>query len=441
MVKVRFAPSPTGRLHVGNARVALINWLFAKQHGGSFLLRLDDTDEERSTDAFADGIKEDMQWLGLAWDSFDRQSARYDRYQWAFERLKAIGRLYPCYETPEELELKRKVQLSRGKPPLYDRAALKLTDAQKQAYEAEGHVPHWRFKLDHTPIAWVDLCRGDVRFEGENLSDPILFRANGRPIYTIASVMDDIDHGITHVIRGEDHIANTAMQTQVCLALGGTPPTYGHLSLLTDKTGAGLSKRMGSLSLQSLREESIEPMAINSLLAKLGSSDAIEPRASLAALMAEFDMAKFSRATPKFDVDELYTVNAKLLHGLPYQAVKERLPAGVDEAFWDAVKANLSKLSDVNEWVAVCLSSTTPSIADADFAATAATLLPADITTPDAWQTWTNAIKQQTGRKGKELFMPLRLALTGKEHGPELPVMLRLIGRERALKRLQGMVA
>jgi glutamyl-tRNA synthetase len=444
-IKTRFAPSPTGKLHVGNARVALLNWLFTRQQGGQFMLRLDDTDEERSTEAFADGIRADLDWLGLGWDSFDRQSARYARYTEAFERLRASGHLYPCYETPEELELKRKVQLSQGKPPLYDRAALHLTDADRAALAAEGRTPHWRFRLDHAEIRWTDMVRGAVQFHGANLSDPVLYRADGRPIYSLASVVDDIDHAITHVIRGEDHVANTAVQIQVCAALGGTPPAYGHLPLITGAKGEALSKRLGSLSLEFLRDEGIEAMAINSLLARLGSADPIETRATLAELMDGFDIGKFGRATPKFDIDELKQLNARLMNVLPFAAVDERLAAlglaGVTAAFWEAVRPNLGKLADLRDWWTICTEPLTPVIEEPQFTTTAAALLPEGALTPATWSQWTDAIKAQTGRKGKQLFLPLRLALTGQPHGPELPVLLPLLGREKALARLLGKTA
>lgn len=345
-VAVRFAPSPTGLLHVGNVRLALVNWLFARKAGGNFLLRLDDTDEERSKPEYAEGIERDLTWLGLTWDRFARESDRYGRYDEVAAALKASGRLYPCYETPEELNLKRASLVSQGRPPIYDRAALRLGDADRARLESEGRKPHWRFKLEHTPVEWTDLVRGPVHFEGAALSDPVLIREDGRPLYTLTSVVDDADLAITHVIRGEDHVANTAVQIQIFEALtnsegGGVVPVFAHLPLLTDATGQGLSKRLGSLSVASLREEEgIEPMALASLLAKLGTSDAIEPRLTLDELVAEFDIAKVSRATPKFDPEELLRLNARILHLLPFERVAGELAAlGLDDAdaaFWEA---------------------------------------------------------------------------------------------------------
>lgn len=443
---VRFAPSPTGRIHVGNVRLALVNWLFARKTGGNFLFRLDDTDEERSTQEFADGIAEDLRWLGLNWDRFARESDRYPRYDEAAEGLKAAGRLYPCYETAEELNLKRASLVSQGRPPIYDRAALRLTDADRARLEAEGRKPHWRFKLEPTAVAWTDLVRGPVRFEGTALSDPVLIREDGRPLYTLTSVVDDADLAITHIIRGEDHVANTAVQIQIFEAMGAAVPTFAHLPLLTGADGQGLSKRLGSLSIQSLREEEgIEPMALCSLLAKLGTSDAIEPRLTLDELVAEFDLSKVSRATPKFDPEELARLNAKLLHLTPFADVASRLEAlgltGADEGFWEAVRPNLSKLTDAADWWAVTHAPVTPLVEDAEFLRKAAALLPAEPWDLATWGAWTNAVKGETGRKGKELFLPLRRALTGRDHGPELKNLLPLIGRERALRRLAGETA
>ncbi|MGF7205688.1 glutamyl-tRNA synthetase [Skermanella aerolata] len=445
-VAVRFAPSPTGMLHVGNIRLALINWLFARSHGGSFLLRLDDTDLERSTAEFAAGIERDLGWLGLDWDRFARQSDRLDRYHLAMEALKRSGRLYPCYETAEELSLKRKSLLGRSLPPIYDRSALKLTDEDRARLEGEGRRPHWRFLLRHDPVEWDDLVRGPQHFHGRDLSDPVLIREDGRILYTLSSIVDDIELGITHVIRGEDHVANTAVQIQLWQALDGPVPTFAHLPLLSDATGAALSKRLGSIGISHLRdEEGVEPMAINSLLAKLGTSDAIEARLTLAELVAEFDMAKVSRGAPKFDPEELKRLNARVLHATPFQSIATRLEAkgyaGVDEVFWNAVRANLSRLDDIAEWWHVAREPIQPVIEDAEFAAAAASLLPAEPWDDTTWGAWTGAVKTATGRKGKALFMPLRQALTGLDHGPELKNLLPLIGRERASARLAGQVS
>jgi len=444
--KVRFAPSPTGLLQVGNARIALVNWLFARRHGGVFLLRIDDTDEARSRETYVAAIEADLRWLGLAWDESERQSARMDRYDVAAEALRAAGRLYPCYETAEELEAKRRLQAASGKPPVYDRAALRLSEAERRRLEdEEGRRPHWRFKLEAGTVAWDDLVRGDQAFQAGSLSDPVLIRADGRPLYTLTSVVDDIELGVTHVIRGEDHVANTAAQVQLFQALDGAVPGFAHLPLLTDTEGRKLSKREADLSLQALREgDGIEPMALNSYLAKLGTPDPIEVRPDLESLVAEFNIARFSRATPKFDKAELQRLNARLLHELPFAAVRDRLAAlgfdAVDEGFWLAVRGNIERLADVGDWHAVCTQPVEPVVADDDvgFLATAAELLPPEPWDGETWNAWTDSLKRETGRKGARLFKPLRKALTGRDHGPELKDLLPWIGRTRAAARLRG---
>ncbi len=443
---VRFAPSPTGLLHVGNARQALINWLYARAHGGRFLLRSDDTDTERSTAEFAAKIERDLAWLGLEWDLFARQSDRLERYAAAVERLKAMGRLYPCYETAEELSLKRKQQLSAGKPPVYDRAALALTDAERAAKEADGIRPHWRFMLEHETVAWDDLVRGESRQDMGSQSDPVLLRADGRPIYTLASVVDDIELGVTHIIRGEDHVTNSAAQIQLFRALGSEPPVLGHTSLIVAADGSGLSKRLGSLSLEDLREtEGLEAMAVNSLLAGLGTNEVVAAT-SLERLVESFDIARYGRAAPRFDPAELTQINARILHETEFAAVAERLAGlGVDggEAFWTAIRGNIAKLADAVEWWRVVNAPTAPVISgeDAGFCAAAADLLPEGEPTAETWGIWTGAVKAETGRKGKSLFMPLRKALTARERGPELGDLLPLLGRDRIVSRLRGETA
>lgn len=445
-VVVRVAPSPTGLLHVGNIRTALVNWLFARSHGGLFWLRMDDTDEDRSTPEFAEAIERDLRWLGLGWDRFARQSDRYGRYREVEEGLRASGRLYPCYETAEELALRRKSLLGRGLQPIYDRAALKLTAADRARLEAQGRRPHWRFRLEHKPVAWDDLVRGPVQFAGEHLSDPVLVREDGRPLYTLSSVIDDADFGITHIIRGEDHVTNTAVQIQLFEAIGSAVPRFAHLPLLTGAKGEELSKRIGGFSIASLRDEhGVEAMAILSLLAKLGTSDPIEARHALPELVAEFDLGKLARGTPKFDMDELSRLNARILHGTPFADVAARLAAlgldRVDEPFWLAVRPNIARLADVAEWWRVAQGPVEPVIADADLAAVAARALPPGPWGEETWSRWVAEVRAATGKTGKALFMPLRLALTGREHGPELKNLLPLIGYERAEARLAGKVA
>ena len=440
-VTVRFAPSPTGRLHAGNIRTALFNALFARKADGRLILRLDDTDRDRSTAEFARGIEEDLSWLGVEWAKKVHQSDRFDRYAEAVAKLKASGRLYPAYETQEELELKRKRQLARGRPPVYDRAALKLTAEEKAKLEAEGRKPHWRFRLEQRDVVWDDLVRGRQHVDAASLSDPVLVREDGSYLYTLPSVVDDIDLGISHVIRGEDHVANTAPQIQLFEALGAPPPAFGHHSLLVGADGQALSKRDRSLAIEGLRAEGIEPLAVASYVAMLGTSDAVAPHASLDDLVPGFDFSKLSRAPSRFDPHELRLLNARLLHMLPFGAVADRLRAmGVagDETFWQAVKGNLAVLADAKLWWEVVSGALQPVIEDAKLCREAAALLPPEPWDETTWSTWSSAVKQATGAKGKALFQPLRLALTGREHGPELKHLLPLIGRARAAARLEG---
>ncbi len=442
-VRVRFAPSPTGMMHVGNARTALVTWLFCRAKAGHFLLRIDDTDLERSKDEYELAIEEGLKWMGLNWDEKARQRDRMAHYQKKIDILKSNGRLYPCYETPEELSLKRKSQLSRSLPPIYDRESLKLSPEQIKAYEAEGRKPHWRFKLEHKSIVWDDMIRGEVKFEGGDLSDPVLIREDGTPLYHLCSVIDDVDYKITHIVRGEDHVTNTACHVQMFEALGATPPLFAHLPLLSDKDGSKLSKRIGSLSLRDLQaDEGLEPMTVVSLMARLGTSDPVEPFTNISDVIAGFDIAKFSRGTPKFDSEELLRLNAKILHMTEFAHIKPQLAgmglSALDESFWNAVRANLTKLSDIQEWWRVAKGPITPVIEEPDFIAEALNLLPASPWTMDTWSQWTNAVKEKSGRKGKQLFMPLRQALTGMDHGPEMNGMLLLIGPEKAKERLQS---
>ena len=443
-VKVRFAPSPTGNLHVGNLRTALVNYLFARAAGGVFMLRIDDTDTERSTPEFEASIRADLEWMGMSWDIEDRQSARLDRYDEALRQLEAAGRAYPCYETQEELALKRKAQLSAGRPPVYDRAALKLTDDQKQAFEAEGRRPHWRFRLEDTEVAWSDMVRGDVSYHMSSLSDPVLMREDGRVIYTMASVVDDIDHGITHIIRGEDHVTNSAAQIQLFEALGATAPVMGHVALLAGADGEGLSKRLGSLSIGQLRDDGTEAPALASLLARIGTADPVVPLAEMDEIIDGFDLSRFGRATAKFDPAELAQVNARIVQQLGFDAVSARLSdlgVGGGADFWMAVRDNLSTVAEAADWWQVCTSEITPVIEAADVTAAAAGLLPDGELSADIWGAWTKAVAAETGAKGRGLFMPLRLALTGREKGPEIAPLLAFIGRERIIARLSGETA
>jgi glutamyl-tRNA synthetase len=450
-VTVRFAPSPTGRLHVGNVRTAILNWLYARKHGGTFWLRLDDTDLTRSTEAFAEGIREDLKWLGLAWTREERQSARIARYEAVAADLKAKGRLYPCYETEDELERKRKRQLARGRPPIYDRASLSLDAAERARFESEGRRPHWRFRLDNseegglaplpTIVSWNDLIRGDQTVDIGSLSDPVVIRADGTFLYTFTSVIDDADFKISHVIRGDDHTTNTGVQIALFEALGHEPPAFGHHSLLVGADGHALSKRLGALSIESLRTQGLEPMAVASYTALIGTSDPIEAHATLDELAALFAFEKISTAPARFDLDELKTLNARLLHKLPYEAVADRLKAlgiGGGPEFWRIVHGNLSVIEDASLWWRVVAGEVRPLIEDGELTARAAALLPAEPWDDTTWDVWIAALKAATGRKGRALFHPLRLALTGLEDGPELKSLLLLIGHAKAEGRLTG---
>lgn len=440
-VTTRFAPSPTGTLHVGNIRTALHNWLFARRHGGRFLLRIDDTDRERSEERFVDSIRADLAWLGLVPDSEERQSARFELYEARFAELVASGRLYPAYETAQELELKRKILLGRGLPPVYDRAALALSDAERAALEAEGRRPHWRFRLDHgESIEWDDLVRGHQRFDPALMSDPVVRRADGSWLYLLPSVIDDIDMGISHVVRGEDHVSNTATQLQMFEALSSTPPAFAHEALLTGNEGK-LSKRLGSLGVAHFREEGIEPQALVALLARLGTSDPVEPYADAAPLVESFDFGRFGRAPARFDEAELAALNARIVHQLDYAGVADRLPEGMGQSAWEAIRPNLSTVSEAADWWQVVqgpIDSPTLPEDDRAYLARAGEIAATIDWSANPWHALTGVLKAETGRKGRALFLPLRLALTGREHGPDMAALLPLIGREAAISRLSA---
>ena len=440
---VRFAPSPTGMIHIGNVRTALINWLYALKGDGQFVLRYDDTDRERSRQEFIDAIAVDLDWLGIKPHLVVRQSARTALYDAAVAALKASGRLYACYETAEELERRRRLQLARGLPPIYDRAGLKLTEADRARYAEEGRKPHWRFRLDGRIVAWDDLIRGPQTVDTASLSDPVLVREDGSYLYTLPSIVDDIDLGITHVIRGEDHVTNTGVQIEIFEALAGRVPAFGHHNLIATTTGEALSKRLGSLSVRSLMTAGYEPMAVASLGVLLGSAEEIHAYADLATLADHLDLARISTSTAKFDPHELDALNARLVHGLDFAAVAARLAAaGIDggEAFWLAVRDNLTYVGDAATWWRVVSGEIAPpadvAAEDLAFFAVARACLAAEPWDETTWGLWTKAIQAASGRKGKLLFMPLRQALTGLDHGPELKRLLPLIGRHRTLARL-----
>jgi glutamyl-tRNA synthetase len=435
---VRFAPSPTGRIHIGNARTAILNWLMAQKQKGQFILRYDDTDTARSTKEFADGIAADMAWLGIKPHRVEWQSKRFAHYDDVAADLRKRGYLYACYETADELDRRRKRQQARGLPPVYDRASLNLTDEEKAAFEAQGRKPHWRFKLAQKMVEWHDVIRGPVHIDTATLSDPVLVREDGTYLYTLPSVIDDVDFGITHVVRGEDHVVNTAVQIEITEALGGKVPLYAHHSLLTGADGKGLSKRLGSLSIAAMREAGLEAMAVVSHAALLGTSDNIHPCADYSELVDGFDLHKLSRAPGRFDEKELLALNAKLLHMLPWAAVKDRLPEQ-SEAFWLAVRGNIEKFSETEFWDDVIHQDLKidPAAEDIEFIQMARAALPPEPWDGTTWKQWTDALKAETDRKGKSLFMPLRKVLTGLDHGPELTALLPLIGRQRVLDRTE----
>lgn len=437
-IKVRFAPSPTGFMHIGNTRTALFNWLLAKKLGGKFMLRIDDTDRVRSKKEYEDAMRESLIWLGFEWSEEARQSARFDRYNEVTKKLMDEGRIYACYETPEELEIKRKRAMAKGLAPVYDRQALRYTAEDLAKFKAEGRKPHYRFKLLDGVIEWNDIVRGHCRYEAEKLSDPIIIREDGSYLYHLPSCIDDSDFGITHIVRGEDHTTNTASQIQMFEAIGGKVPTFAHLPLLTGTEGK-LSKRLGSLGVRELKAEGVEAMAICSFLAKLGTSDAIEPYYSLDELAASLDFTKLGRSQPKFDEEELKHFNTKVVRSMPYSLVKDRIDA--DETFWNDVRANLDVVDDVKVWEDICHKEVTPIIEDKALTDLAAELLPAETWTENTFNEWMSALKVQSGKKGRELFHPVRKALTALDNGPELKTLLPLIGYEKAKKRLLGQKA
>ena len=440
MTVTRFAPSPTGFIHVGNLRTALMNYLIARKTGGTFILRLDDTDQERSKQEYADGIMEDLDWLGLHWDRVEKQSLRMDRYREAADGLRVAGRFYECFETPVELDLKRKKQLNMGRPPVYDRTSLHLTEDQKAGFRAEGRAGYWRFLLNQNRIEWPDGIIGPVSIDAASLSDPVLIRADGQVLYTFASSVDDIDMGVTFIVRGSDHVTNTATQIQIMQAMGGVPPSFAHHSLLTGAKGEELSKRLGVLALRDLREAGVEPMALLSLMARLGSSKPVELAGSMEELIAGFDVGSFGAAPTKFDAEDLWPLTRHHVQGLPFAAMADRIaalgvPAEVAEPFWAVAKGNITKRADLAEWWALFRDGAEPLVDDEDreFVAQALELLPPKPWTQATWSDWTEAVKQATGRKGKGLFRPLRRALTGRDAGPEMADVMPLLIRVRGV--------
>lgn len=437
-IKVRFAPSPTGYMHIGNTRTALFNWLWAKKMGGEYMLRIDDTDKLRSKKEYEDSLRESLKWLGLVWSSEARQSARFDRYREVTQDLIQKGRIYACYETPEELEFKRKRALSKGLPPIYDRQALNYTSADIARFESEGRKPHYRFKLLENEILWQDAVRGEVKYDANKLSDPIIIREDGSYLYHLPSVIDDSDFEITHILRGEDHVTNTAAQIQMFEAIGGRVPTFAHLPLLTGKEGK-LSKRLGSLGVRELKDEGVENMAISSYLAKLGTSENIEPFYKLEDLAETLDFSLIGRSQPKFDIEDLKRFNQKYIHNIPFENIKDRYQ--ISEEFFNQIKGNLKVTDDILLWDKICHDMIEPQIVNPSLTSTAADLLPSEPFNETTFQTWISKVKEKTGLQGHDLFHPIRLALTGAESGPELKIILPFIGYEKAFNRLKGQKA
>ena len=434
MTITRFAPSPTGYLHIGNLRTALFNYLISRKVAGKFVLRIDDTDQERSKDMYVKAIKQDLAWLGLSWDRLERQSLRLDRYEKAAEKLRAMGRFYECFETATELDLKRKKQLNMGKPPVYDRAALDLSEAEKDQLRADRGQGHWRFKLDHARIEWTDGILQDLSIDAASVSDPVLIRGDGQILYTLASVVDDIEMGVTNVVRGSDHVTNTATQIQIIEALGGSLPDFAHHSLLTGPQGEALSKRFGTLALRDLRQQGVEPAALLSQMARLGSSDPVELRADLDAIADGFEMTRFGSAPTKFDVHALFPLTSRFLQTLDYAAVADEIaalgvPTQLSKQFWEVCRENINTRHDLAAWWTLFSEGVEPVIdaKDAEFVGQAMALLPAGPLDVDSWGVWTAAVKNATGRTGRGLFMPLRKALTGQQHGPDMSAILPLL--------------
>ena len=439
-VITRFAPSPTGLLHLGNIRTALINWLYARTHNGKFILRIDDTDQERSKDEYISKIKYDLEWLGIDYDDTFNQSSRFERYREQFEKLKADGRIYPCYETPEELERKRKLQMASGGKQVYDRSSLSLTDEEKRAYEDDGRKPHWRFLLQTERLKWNDLLKGELDIDLTSLSDPVLFREDGVPLYTFSSAVDDIDYNITNVIRGDDHTSNTAVQIEIINAIDKNRITFAHHALLKASSGDKLSKRDNVISIDSFRKSNLEPLAILSLLATIGTSQSIELKDSVNQIISEFKLETISTSPGRIEIDVLNALNKKQVQKLNFDEVSKRLKnidEKIDEKFWNTIRSNLETVEGIKQWSDIVFDSKLIEAEDREYIKSAMELIPDDPWDENTWELWTSAIKEKTGRKGKELFLPLREAFTGMSHGPEMKLLIQLIGREKILERVK----
>ncbi|MBD5405516.1 glutamate--tRNA ligase [bacterium] len=452
MIKVRFAPSPSGYVHIGNIKTAIFNWLFLlseKQKGndGKFLLRIDDTDLSRTKQEYIDAVKEDVKWFGIDWDESFHQSSRFDRYNECFEKLKAEGRVYVCYETAEELEAKRKRQIARKVAPVYDRSALNLTEEDKKKLEAEGRKPYWRFKLNEGDVVFNDLVKGECKFNMKHLSDPVIIREDGTYLYNFPSVIDDMDSGITHIIRGQDHLTNTAMQIQMFEALGAKfIPQFAHYPMILNAEGHKFSKRESDISIRNLKNDGIEAMTIANILVGLGSANGGKMHKNMEELASTFALSNYGSAFSRFDMDTFYKENGKLLRVLDFDDVKDRLVSidgRIDAKFWNMVRGNIDKLSDISYWVNVVYGDIEAPALSSDersFLNTALSSLPVGDFDENTMKIWANAIMDATGKKGRDLYHPIRLCLTGIEYGPEMTALLPLMGRDKVIERIKKSV-
>ena len=438
--KSRFAPSPTGLLHIGNARSAVINWAHIKNKGGEFILRIDDTDTERSKKEYENKIKKDLLWLGLSWSKTFNQSQRKEIYDKKILFLKESNKIYPCFESLEELSLKRKTLLSSGKPPIYDRSALKLTTDQIEDLITKGQAPHWRFKLEDEIIEWQDLIKGKISFDTKNLSDPVLIREDGSLLYHLHSVVDDIEENITDIIRGEDHITNTAFHIQLFKSLNAHVPRFGHHPFLTDEEGKSFGKRLGSLSIQKMYEDGFESLTLLNYLLSIGTSKNLSKEKNIDLLVNNFNINSLASSSPKFSINVLKLLNKDMLQSYDFSDVKQKFIdlkiKDASEDFWIFIKNNINYFSESLDWISVINSNETYIDNSNDYLNIAAELLPEDPYDETTWDVWTDLIKNQTGKKGKELFMPIRFALTGRNKGPELKYLLPLLTKKHILKKL-----
>ena len=439
--KVRFAPSPTGFMHIGNARIAVINHLFCRKNNGKFLFRIDDTDALRSKKEYEEAIKADMNWLGIGYDETFRQSERLDRYHEVMKKLISDGFLYKCFEPPEELEYKRKLAISKGKPPVYDRASLSLTDAEIKAYEQEGRIPYWRFKLPDKTVSWNDLILGEISYNLNNVSDPVIVKADGTFLYTYSSVVDDFDAGITHIIRGQDHVTNTAVQIAIFdeISKGTYQVSFAHLSLLVNKDGSQFSKRLGSMNLGEIRAQGVEPMAILDLLATLGSSLDTIPFTKIDDLIKYFDISKFSTNSPKFDIDDIFKISRKILHSKPFSEIAH---LGISEKAYEVIKGNIDSYSDFSVWKEILQSGFkakfVPTTEETEVLQSfAQKIRVVNNFSKEDIENALNTVKAELNITNQKLYHPIRKTLTGQDKGPNIVDFMTVLGKQETLQRIK----